>query len=78
MRLTPTERRLLECLIKHENNFIASQDLSREALAAYYSRYDDNSNLKVHICRLRKKIKPHADILSEHSRGYKLVKGGNQ
>ncbi|MBN2003480.1 MAG: response regulator transcription factor [Anaerolineae bacterium] len=72
--LTPTEFRLLECLVNHVDQVCTPQELVRCAQGYETDAWGARSIVRVHIRRLRRKLEPDAEnpkyILNVRGIGY--------
>lgn len=75
VRLSPTEFRLLECLMQNQGKVVTHQQLLSKAWGPEYVAY--TSSLKVYVRYLRQKIEDNPDnpifILTERGIGYRLA-----
>ncbi len=75
VRLSPTEFRLLECLMQNQGKVVTHQQLLSKAWGPEYVAY--TSSLKVYIRYLRQKVEESPDnpniILTERGIGYRLA-----
>jgi two-component system KDP operon response regulator KdpE len=73
VRLTPTQWRLLEILLRHPGQLVATQRLLTEVWGPGYERY--TNYLRVHMSGLRHKLEPDASrprhLLTEPGMGYR-------
>ncbi len=76
VQLSPTEFRLLECLMQNQGKVVTHQQLLTKAWGPEYVAY--TSSLKVYIRYLRQKVEADPDrpslILTERGVGYRLAK----
>ena len=74
LNLTPTEFRLLACLMDNMNRTLSYQELAREVLHYECSDQDARRALKTHLWRLRKKLRSAAGddswIVNTRGKGY--------
>ena len=56
VRLTPTEWRLLEALVRHPGKLVGRRQLIAEVWGPAYT--DDTSSLRLYLNRLRRKLEP--------------------
>jgi len=77
--LSPTEFRLLNCLLDNSGRISTHQSLLTKVWGWEYM--DEVSYLKVHVCHLRKKIEPEPQqpryILTERGLGYRFAFPGH-
>ena len=77
LKLTSTEFRFLEILLKNIGSVVSKEILSKEALGRPIQRFD--RNIDVHISRIREKlnlIRPSCNwIHTVHRQGYQFVRG---
>jgi len=77
VKLTPIEYQILYHLARSADQFVSSSTLAHKIWGEDYS--DATESLKVHIRHLREKLEEDPAnprlILTEHGRGYRLVKG---
>lgn len=70
--LTPTEGRILGCLLLHPRQVVTRSYLTRHALGTRFLKHD--RAIDVHVSRLRKKFGKYEDSLaSRYGRGYLIV-----
>jgi len=74
VRLTPTEWRLLEALIRHPGKLVSQRQLITEVWGPAYT--DDTSSLRLYVNRLRRKLEPDPSrprhLLTEPGMGYRF------
>jgi two-component system, OmpR family, KDP operon response regulator KdpE len=74
LRLTPTEWRLLEALVRHPGKLISQRQLITEVWGPAYT--DDTSSLRLYVNRLRRKLEPDPNrprhLLTEPGMGYRF------
>ncbi|RIK14384.1 MAG: DNA-binding response regulator, partial [Acidobacteria bacterium] len=74
VRLTPTEWRVLEHLVRHAGKLVTRQQLLTEIWGPQHVR--DTGYLRLYVAQLRKKLEPHPAspryILTEPGMGYRL------
>jgi len=74
VRLTPTEWRLLEALIRHPGKLVSRQQLISEVWGPAYA--DDTSSLRLYLNRLRRKLEPDPSrprhLVTEPGLGYRF------
>ncbi len=74
--LTPTESKLLACLMDHVNNTLSFGELARQALDYECSDREARRSLKTHLWRLRKKLRSatgeDSGIVNVRGKGYML------
>jgi DNA-binding response OmpR family regulator len=77
LRLTPTEYRLLACLMGNINRTVSFPELAQEVLEYDLSEREARSALKTHIWRLRKKLDATLGdvscIVNVRAKGYRFV-----
>lgn len=75
VRLTPTEWRVLEVLLRHPNSLVTRQTLLREAWGPQY--VNDSGYLRLYMSQLRKKLEPTPStpryLLTEAGMGYRFA-----
>lgn len=81
VRLTPTEWRMLEVLVRNPDRLVTRETLLREVWGPQYTT--DTGYLRLYLSQLRKKLEPHASkpryLLTEAGMGYRFVpEGGPQ
>jgi two-component system, OmpR family, KDP operon response regulator KdpE len=73
-RLTPTEWRLLEALVRHPGKLVTQQQLITEVWGPAYT--GDTSSLRLYVNRLRRKLEPDPSrpryLLTEPGMGYRF------
>ena len=73
VRLTPTEWRLLEALVRHPGRLVGRRELLTEVWGPAYT--DDTSSLRLYLNRLRRKLEPDPTrprhLLTEPGMGYR-------
>ncbi len=74
LRLTPTEWRLLEALVRHPGKLVGQRQLITEVWGPAYT--DDTSSLRLYVNRLRRKLEPDPGrprhLLTEPGMGYRF------
>ncbi|RKS75518.1 two-component system KDP operon response regulator KdpE [Motilibacter peucedani] len=74
VRLTPTEWRLLEVLVRHPGRLVTQQQLLREVWGPAYG--EETNYLRQYVAQLRRKLEPGADrprhLLTEPGMGYRF------
>ncbi|HEV7655043.1 MAG TPA: response regulator [Mycobacteriales bacterium] len=74
VRLTPTEWRLLDALVRHPGKLIARQQLITDVWGPVGS--EDSSSLRFHLNRLRRKLEPDPSrpryLITEPGMGYRF------
>jgi two-component system KDP operon response regulator KdpE len=74
LRLTPTEWRLLEALVRHPGKLVSQRHLITEVWGPAYT--DDTSSLRLYVNRLRRKLEPEPSrprhLLTEPGMGYRF------
>lgn len=74
VRLTPTEWRLLEVLLRHPNRLISRETLLTEVWGPQYT--NDSGYLRLYLSQLRKKLEPEPSVprylLTEAGMGYRF------
>src|SRR5215475_4517614 len=74
VRLTPTEWRLLEALVRHPGKLVSQRQLITEVWGPAYT--DDTSSLRLYVNRLRRKLEPDPSrprhLLTEPGMGYRF------
>jgi two-component system KDP operon response regulator KdpE len=74
LRLTPTEWRLLEALVRHPGKLASQRHLITEVWGPAYT--DDTSSLRLYVNRLRRKLEPEPSrprhLLTEPGMGYRF------
>jgi two-component system KDP operon response regulator KdpE len=74
LRLTPTEWRLLEALVRHPGKLVSQRQLITEVWGPAYT--DDTSSLRLYVNRLRRKLEPDPSrprhLLTEPGMGYRF------
>jgi len=74
LRLTPTEWRLLEALVRHPGKLVSQRRLITEVWGPAYT--DDTSSLRLYVNRLRRKLEPDPSrprhLLTEPGMGYRF------
>jgi len=74
VRLTPTEWRLLEALVRHPGKLVGRRQLIAEVWGPAYT--DDTSSLRLYLNRLRRKLEPDPSrprhLLTEPGMGYRF------
>jgi DNA-binding response OmpR family regulator len=74
--LTPTEYKLLACLVENVDRVLSYQKLAREALEYQCSDKEARAALKTHLWRLRRKLKTGAGeespIVNVRGKGYMI------
>jgi len=77
VRLTPTEWRLLEVLVRNPNRLVTREALLTEAWGPRYTT--DTGYLRLYLSQLRKKLEPEPAkpryLLTEAGMGYRFVGG---
>jgi two-component system, OmpR family, KDP operon response regulator KdpE len=77
VRLTPTEWRLLEVLLRHPGQLLSQRQLLAEAWGPGYDRAA--SNLRIYVAHLRRKLEPDPArprwLLTEPGLGYRFQPG---
>ena len=75
IQLTATENEIFNILAQNENRFVNREEIYEkiERLDYYWDRRASASPLGIHICRIRKKIKPFLKIITKTGFGYKLI-----
>ena len=77
LSLTPTEFKLLACLMNNMNQALSFRELAREAQDYDYSEREAQGALKTHLWRLRKKLKDRMGdtscIVNIRGKGYMFV-----
>ncbi len=77
IRLTPTEWRLLEALLRHPGKLLSQQQLLAEVWGPGYARA--KGNLRLYIAQLRRKLEPDPArprwLLTEPGMGYRFQPG---
>lgn len=75
VRLTPTEWRMLELLVRNEGRLVTRQTLLTEIWGAHHVA--DSGYLRLYVAQLRKKLEPRPrepqHILTEQGMGYRFV-----
>jgi two-component system, OmpR family, KDP operon response regulator KdpE len=73
VRLTPTEWRLLEALVRRPGRLVGRRQLITEVWGPAYT--DDTSSLRLYVNRLRHKLEPDPSrprhLLTEPGMGYR-------
>jgi two-component system KDP operon response regulator KdpE len=79
VRLTPTEWRLLEVLVRNPDRLVTRETLLTEVWGPQYTT--DTGYLRLYLGQLRKKLEPQPSkprfLLTEAGMGYRFVPGGN-
>ena len=74
VRLTPTEWRLLDALVRHPGKLVARQQLITEVWGPFGS--EDSSSLRFYLNRLRRKLEPDPSrprhLITEPGMGYRF------
>jgi two-component system KDP operon response regulator KdpE len=74
LRLTPTEWRLLDALVRHPGKLVSHRQLITEVWGSVYA--DDTSSLRLYVNRLRRKLEPDPSrpryLLTEPGMGYRF------
>ena len=77
VRLTPTEWRLLEVLVRHPGRLVTRETLLTEVWGPQYTT--DTGYLRLYLGQLRKKLEPQPSkprfLLTEAGMGYRFVPG---
>lgn len=80
VRLTPTEWRLLETLVRNHDKLVTRETLLTEVWGPQYTT--DTGYLRLYIAQLRKKLEPEPSapryLLTDAGMGYRFVPGGAQ
>jgi two-component system KDP operon response regulator KdpE len=75
VRLTPTEWRLLEVLLRHPGRLVTRETLLREVWGPQYTT--DTGYLRLYLSQLRKKLEPEPSapryLVTEAGMGYRFV-----
>jgi two-component system KDP operon response regulator KdpE len=75
VRLTPTEWRLLEVLLRNPNRLVTRETLLTEAWGPQYTT--DSGYLRLYLSQLRKKLEPEPSkpryLLTEAGMGYRFI-----
>jgi two-component system KDP operon response regulator KdpE len=78
VRLTPTEWRLLEVLLRNHDRLVTRETLLTEVWGPQYTT--DTGYLRLYLAQLRKKLEPEPSaprfLLTEAGMGYRFVSGG--
>ncbi len=76
VHLSPTERALLECLLRRKEREVKRRDI---LLEVFGYEFDPGTNaIDVHVSHLRKKLAPStANIVTVRGIGYRLTAGGS-
>ncbi len=77
VRLTPTEWRLLEVLLRNRDRLVTREALLREVWGPQYTT--DTGYLRLYLAQLRKKLEPEPSrprfLLTESGMGYRFTSG---
>lgn len=80
VRLTPTEWRLLEVLLHHQNRLVTRETLLTEVWGPQYT--SDTGYLRLYLAQLRKKLEPTPStpryFLTEAGMGYRFAGGSSE
>ena len=80
VRLTPTEWRLLEVLLRHPGRLVTRETLLTEVWGPQYT--SDTGYLRLYLSQLRKKLEPEPSaprhLVTESGMGYRFVPGGER
>lgn len=80
VRLTPTEWRLLEVLLHHQNRLVTRETLLTEVWGPQYT--SDTGYLRLYLAQLRKKLEPAPStpryFLTEAGMGYRFAGGSSE
>jgi two-component system KDP operon response regulator KdpE len=75
VRLTPTERQLLEVLVRHAGKLVTQRQLLKDVWGPSYG--DESNYLRVHMAHLRRKLEPDRSrpryLITEPGMGYRFV-----
>jgi two-component system, OmpR family, KDP operon response regulator KdpE len=78
VRLTPTEWRMLEVLVRNPDRLVTRETLLTEVWGPQYTT--DTGYLRLYLAQLRKKLEPEPSkpryLLTEAGMGYRFVAGG--
>jgi two-component system KDP operon response regulator KdpE len=78
VRLTPTEWRLLEVLLRNHDRLVTRETLLTEVWGPQYTT--DTGYLRLYLAQLRKKLEPEPStpryLVTEAGMGYRFVPGG--
>jgi two-component system, OmpR family, KDP operon response regulator KdpE len=79
VRLTPTEWRMLEVLVRNPDRLVTRETLLTEVWGPQYTT--DTGYLRLYLAQLRKKLEPEPSkpryLLTEAGMGYRFVGAGN-
>ncbi len=78
VRLTPTEWRLLEVLVRNKDRLVTKENLLTEVWGPQYT--SDTGYVRLYLSQLRKKLEPQPSapqyLLTEAGMGYRFVSAG--
>ncbi|MEE2052396.1 winged helix-turn-helix domain-containing protein, partial [Nocardiopsis tropica] len=79
VRLTPTEWRLLEILVRHSGKLVTRQTLLSDIWGSEHVH--DTGYLRLYVSQIRKKIEPEPKsprfLITEPGMGYRFLQGGS-